>query len=74
MHVHAWIVLAGIILTMIVVDIVGHVRTPHEPTLKEATLVVRRLHRDRPHFRCHRLGGLGIPIRPEYQVTSPKKR
>ena len=39
MHVHAlaWIVLAGIILTMIVVDIVGHVRTPHEPTLKEAT-------------------------------------
>ena len=39
MHVHAlaWIVLAGIITTMIVVDIVGHVRTPHEPTLKEAT-------------------------------------
>ena len=39
MHVHAlaWIVLAGIILTMIVVDIVGHIRTPHEPTLKEAT-------------------------------------
>ena len=39
MHVHAlaWIVLAGIILTMIAVDIVGHVRTPHEPTLKEAT-------------------------------------
>ena len=39
MHVHAlaWIVLAGIIATMIVVDIVGHVRTPHEPTLKEAT-------------------------------------
>ena len=39
MHVHAlaWIGLAGIILTMIVVDIVGHVRTPHEPTLKEAT-------------------------------------
>ena len=39
MHVHAlaWIVLAGIIVTMIVVDIVGHVRTPHEPTLKEAT-------------------------------------
>ena len=39
MHVHAlaWIVLAGIILTMIAVDIVGHVRTSHEPTLKEAT-------------------------------------
>ena len=39
MHVHAlaWIVLAGIILTMIVVDIVGPVRTPHAPPLKEAT-------------------------------------
>ena len=39
MHVHAlaWIVLAAIILTMIVVDIVGHVRTPHETTLEEAT-------------------------------------
>ena len=39
MHVHAlaWIILAGIIATMIVVDIVGHVRTPHEPTLTEAT-------------------------------------
>lgn len=38
MHVHAlaWIILAAIIVTMIVVDIVGHVRTPHEPTLKEA--------------------------------------
>lgn len=38
MHVHAlaWIILAAIILTMIVVDIVGHVRTPHEPTLTEA--------------------------------------
>lgn len=38
MHVHAlaWIVLAAIILTMIITDIVGHVRTPHEPTLKEA--------------------------------------
>ena len=33
MHVHAlaWIVLAAIILTMIVVDIVGHVRTPTNP-------------------------------------------
>ena len=66
MHVHAlaWIVLAGIILTMIVVDIVGHVRTPHKPTLKASDLVVRRLHRDRPYFRRHRLGGLGSPIRP----------
>ena len=36
MHVHAltWIVLAAIILTMIVVDMVGQVCTPHEPTLK----------------------------------------
>ena len=38
MDVHAlgWIALAAIILTMITIDIVGHVRTPHEPTLKEA--------------------------------------
>ena len=35
-HALAWIILAAIIVTMIVVDIVGHVRTPHEPTLKEA--------------------------------------
>ena len=49
MHVHAlaWIVLAGIILSMIVVDIVGHVRTPHEPTLKEATWWTAR-HEARP--------------------------
>ncbi|BDA65470.1 TerC family protein [Actinomyces capricornis] len=38
MDVHAlgWIALAAIILTMITIDIVGHVRTPHEPTMKEA--------------------------------------
>ncbi|QPK80489.1 TerC family protein [Schaalia sp. ZJ405] len=38
MDVHAlgWIGLAAIILTMITVDIVGHVKTPHEPTMKEA--------------------------------------
>ena len=38
MEVHAlgWIALAAIILAMITIDIVGHVRTPHEPTLKEA--------------------------------------
>lgn len=38
MDVHAlgWIALAVIILIMITVDIVGHVRTPHEPTMKEA--------------------------------------
>ncbi|WP_072341613.1 TerC family protein [Actinomyces urinae] len=40
MHVHAlgWIMLAVIILALIIVDIVGHVRTPHEPTLKEAAV------------------------------------
>jgi len=32
----AWIVLGAIIVTMITVDIVGHVRTPHAPTIKEA--------------------------------------
>lgn len=38
MDVHAlgWIALAAIILTMITVDVVGHVRTPHEPTIREA--------------------------------------
>ncbi|WP_128772267.1 TerC/Alx family metal homeostasis membrane protein [Actinomyces oricola] len=38
MEVHAlgWLALAAIILTMITVDIVGHVRTPHEPSVKEA--------------------------------------
>lgn len=38
MDVHAslWIITVGIILTMLTVDFVGHVRTPHAPTLKEA--------------------------------------
>ena len=35
-HAWEWIVLAAIIIVLITVDIVGHVRTPHEPTLKEA--------------------------------------
>ncbi|WP_022867842.1 TerC family protein [Schaalia vaccimaxillae] len=35
-HVLGWIGLAVVILTMITVDIVGHVKTPHEPTMKEA--------------------------------------
>lgn len=36
-HVLGWVVLAIIILALITVDIVGHVRTPHAPSLKEAT-------------------------------------
>ena len=38
MDVHAlgWLALVAIILIMITIDIVGHVRTPHEPTMKEA--------------------------------------
>ncbi|WP_194785697.1 TerC family protein [Actinomyces haliotis] len=38
MDVHAlgWIALAAIILVMIAVDVVGHVRSPHEPTIREA--------------------------------------
>ena len=38
MDVHAlgWILLIGVIVTMITIDIVGHVRTPHAPSLKEA--------------------------------------
>ncbi|MGO1584111.1 MAG: TerC family protein [Actinomycetaceae bacterium] len=35
-HAIAWIGLAAVIVTMITIDIVGHVRTPHEPTLKES--------------------------------------
>ncbi|PFG38156.1 tellurite resistance protein TerC [Georgenia soli] len=38
MEVHAlgWIVLIAIIVVMITVDIVGHVKDPHAPTMKEA--------------------------------------
>ncbi|WP_448071945.1 TerC family protein [Georgenia yuyongxinii] len=38
MEVHAlgWIVLIAIVVVMITVDIVGHVRTPHAPSMKEA--------------------------------------
>ena len=38
MDVHAlgWIALVAIILTMITIDVVGHVRTPHEPSMREA--------------------------------------
>ncbi|MFC4555429.1 TerC family protein [Georgenia faecalis] len=32
----AWLILAAVILVMIAVDVLGHVRTPHAPTLKEA--------------------------------------
>ena len=35
-HARGWLALAAIILTMIAVDIVGHVKTPHEPTMREA--------------------------------------
>src|SRR5690606_22510336 len=35
-HALGWIALFAIIVTMITVDIVGHVRTPHAPTIKEA--------------------------------------
>lgn len=35
-HAIAWIALIGIIVTMITIDIVGHVKTPHAPTLREA--------------------------------------
>lgn len=35
-HYWAWIILAAAIIGLIIFDIVGHVRTPHAPTLKEA--------------------------------------
>jgi len=34
----AWALTVGIIIVMLVVDFVGHVRTPHAPTLKESAL------------------------------------
>lgn len=36
MHLSAWLILGAVVIGLIVFDIVGHVRTPHEPTLKEA--------------------------------------
>lgn len=38
MEVHAieWAILAAIIIILITIDIVGHVRTPHAPSIKEA--------------------------------------
>ncbi len=38
MHVHAlgWIVLAGVVLALITIDILGHVRKPHAPTTRES--------------------------------------
>ena len=38
MHVHAlgWAALAAVILTMITIDVVGHVRIPHVPSVREA--------------------------------------
>ncbi|WP_026461135.1 TerC family protein [Schaalia suimastitidis] len=35
-HAFGWLGLAAVVLILITVDIVGHVRTPHAPTLKEA--------------------------------------
>lgn len=35
-HLSVWLVLSAVIIALITVDIVGHVRTPHIPTLKES--------------------------------------
>ncbi len=35
-HFLSWLILAVVIVALITVDIVGHVRTPHAPTLKES--------------------------------------
>ncbi len=35
-HLASWIVLAVIVIVLIAVDIIGHTRTPHAPTLKES--------------------------------------
>ncbi|MDT3767601.1 TerC/Alx family metal homeostasis membrane protein [Gleimia hominis] len=35
-HLLGWLGLAAVVVALVAVDIFGHVRTPHEPTLKEA--------------------------------------
>lgn len=35
-HLYAWLGLSAVVIALIAVDIIGHVRTPHAPTLKEA--------------------------------------
>ncbi len=35
-NIWAWLILIAIVVALITFDIVGHVRTPHEPTIKEA--------------------------------------
>lgn len=35
-HLYGWLALSAVVLVLIAVDIIGHVRTPHAPTLKEA--------------------------------------
>lgn len=35
-NIWAWLILIAIVIALITFDIVGHVRTPHEPTIKEA--------------------------------------
>lgn len=35
-HLASWLILAAIVIVLITVDIVGHVRTPHAPTIKES--------------------------------------
>lgn len=34
----AWLITTGLIVVLLVVDFLGHVRTPHEPTLKESAI------------------------------------
>lgn len=35
-HLVSWLILAAIVIALITIDIVGHVRTPHAPTIKES--------------------------------------
>lgn len=35
-HLASWLILAAIVLALITFDIVGHVRTPHAPTIRES--------------------------------------
>lgn len=37
-HLWLWVVTVALIVVMLAVDFIGHVRTPHEPTIKEAAI------------------------------------
>ncbi|OKL50030.1 TerC family protein [Boudabousia marimammalium] len=37
-HIYGWLLLIALVIVLLTVDFVGHVRSPHAPTLKEASI------------------------------------